>query len=94
MIKAKELRNMKTTPYGEDSVNLHLSMSLVMSDIIHAAKDGREYHCIEGAEYYDRETAESCYVLDYLEDLDYVISKDVDWDTWGDPCYSTIISWE
>lgn len=84
---------MNTTPYGEDAMNLHLSMSLVMFDIIHAAKDGREYHRIEGAEYYDRETAESCYVLHCLEESGYTVSKDVDWDTWGEPCYSTVITW-
>ncbi len=94
MIKAKELRNINTIPYGECAMNLHLSMSLVMSDIIHAAKDGREYHRIEGAEYYDRETAESCYVLHCLEESGYTVSKDVDWDAFGEPSFSTIITWE
>lgn len=93
MITTKELREMKEHPYGGDSVDLYLAFSLTMLDIIHAAKDGRDYHRIEGEEYYDRDTSESCYVLDYLEDLGYTIDKDIDWDSFGEPSFSTIISW-
>lgn len=94
MIKAKELREMKTTQYGEEIVDLALALYLVMVDIIYAAKDGKDYYYIDGEEYWDRNTPESCYVLDYLEDLGYRVCGDVGWDAWGEPCYSTIISWE
>ena len=93
MIKAKELREMKQHPCGEESVDLYLAFSLTMLDIIHAAKDGREYHRIEGEEYYDRDTPESCYVLDCLEELGYTVEKDCLLDFYGEPEYSTIISW-
>lgn len=93
MIKAKELREMKEHIYREDSVDLYLAFSLTMLDIIHAAKDGRGYHRIEGEEYYERETAESCYVLDYLEDLGYTVEKDCLLEFYCKPSYSTIISW-
>ena len=93
MIPAKELSTMKDTPYGEESVDLALALYLVMVDIIYAAKDGKDYYYIDGEEYFDRESAESCYVLDCLEDLGYTVSKDAGWDAWGEPCYSTIISW-
>ena len=94
MITAKELREMKEHPYGGDSVDLYLAFSLTILDSIHAAKDGREYFRIEGEEYYDRDTPESCYVLDCLEDLGYTVCKDIDWDAFGEPSFSTIISWK
>ena len=93
MIKAKELREMKTTQYGEESVDLALSLYLVMVDIIYAAKDGKEYYQIAGEEYYDRDTPESCYVLDCLEELGYTVDKDVEWDAFGEPSFVTVISW-
>ena len=93
MIKAKEIREMKQHPYGEESVDLSLAMNLVMVDIIHAAKDGRDYHRIEGGEYYDEDTAESCYVLDCLDELGYTVDKDIEWDAFGEPSFSTVISW-
>ena len=93
MIKAKELREMKQHPYGEDSVDLSLEMNLIMVDIIYAAKDGKEYYQIAGEEYYDRDTPKSCYVLDCLEELGYTVEKDCLLDFYGEPEYSTIISW-
>lgn len=93
MIPAKELREMKEHPYGGDSVDLYLAFSLTMLDIIHAAKDSREYFRIEDEEYYDRDTPESCYVLDCLEDLGYAVDKHIEWDAFGEPSFSTIISW-
>lgn len=93
MITAEELRKMKTTQYGEDSVDLALAMNLVMVDIVYKAKDGMDYHRIEGEEHYDRETPESCYVLDYLEDLGYYVDTDAMFDIDGEVQYSTIISW-
>lgn len=93
MIKAKEIREMKQHPYGEEYVDLSLAMNLVMVDIIHAAKDGRGYHRIEGGEYYDEDTAESCYVLDCLDELGYTVEKDIDWGDFGEPIFSTVISW-
>lgn len=94
MIPAKELSTMKEIPYGEDAVDLYLAFSLTMLDIIHAAKDSREYFRIEDEEYYDRDTPESCCVLDCLEELGYTICKDIDWDAFGEPSFSTIISWD
>ena len=94
MITAKELREMKEHHYGGDSVDLYLAFSLTMLDIIHAAKDGREYFRIECEGYYNRDTPESYYVLDYLEELGYTVCKDIDWDAFGEPSFSTIISWE
>lgn len=93
MTKAKELCEMKTTQYGEESVDLALALYLVMVDIIYAAKDGREYFRIECEEYYDRDTPESCYVLGCLEDLGYTVDKNIEWDAFGEPSFSTIISW-
>ena len=93
MIKAKELREMKQHPYGEDSVDLTIEMNLIMVDIIYAAKDGKEYYQIAGEEYYDRDTPNSCYVLDCLEELGYTIDKDVEWDAVGEPSFVTVISW-
>ena len=93
MIKAKELREMKQHPYGEESVDLSLEMNLIMVDIIYAAKDGKEYYQIAGEEYYDRYTPKSCYVLDCLEELGYTVEKDCLLDFYGEPEYSTIISW-
>ena len=93
MITAKELREMKTTQYGEKSVDLELSLYLVMVDIIYAAKDGKDYYHIDGEEYFDRESTESCYVLDYLEYLGYRVCGDVECDWFGVYTYSTIISW-
>lgn len=94
MITAKELREMKTTQYGEESADLSLALYLVMVDIIYAAKDGKDYYHIDGEEYFDRESSESCYVLDYLEDLGYRVCVDVECDFYGQKSYSTIISWD
>ena len=94
MIKAKELCEMKTTQYGEESADLALALYLVMVDIIYAAKDGKDYYHIDGEEYFDRESVESCYVLDYLEDLGYRVCGDVECGFYGQKIYSTIISWE
>ena len=93
MVRAKELREMEQHPCGGCSVDLSLAMNLVMVDIIHAAKDGREYHRIEGEEYYDEDTAESCYVLDCLDELGYTVGKDVEWDAFGETSFVTVISW-
>lgn len=94
MNKASELREMKATQYGEESVDLSLALYLVIVGIIYAAKDNKDYYHIDGEEYFDRETAESCYVLDYLEDLGYTVEKDCLLDFYGEPSFSTIISWE
>lgn len=93
MITAKELREMKTTQYGEESVDLALALYLVMVDIIYAAKDGKDYYHIDGEEYFDRESTESCYVLNCLEDLGYRVCGDVECSWFGVHNYSTIISW-
>ena len=93
MIKAKELREMNQHPYGGDSVDLYLAMNTVMLDIIYAAKDGKEYYIIDGEEYYDEDTSESCYVIACLDELGYTIDKDIEWDALGQPSFSTIISW-
>lgn len=93
MITAEELRKMKTIPYGEESVDLSVATNLVMADIIYRAKDGVDYYRIEGGEYYERETPESCYVLDFLEDLGYYVDTDALFNIDGEVQYSTIISW-
>lgn len=94
MIKAKELREMKKQEYGEESVELYVALSLIMVVIIQSAKDDRSYHRIEGEEYFYGDTTESSYVLSTLEDLGYTVDRCVEWDAWGEPIFSVIITWE
>lgn len=91
MITAKELRFGINN--GFDSIDLYKMFSLVMADIINCAKDGCEYYRIEGEEYFHRETPESTYVLDCLEDLGYTVEIIVKCNLFGEYKYITIISW-
>ena len=93
MVTARELREMKSTPLGEDVVDLFLALSLTMVGIIFSAKEGKSKYCIYGEEYYEEYTPESWYVLDCLKGLGYSVDKCLDWDSLGEPVYSVMISW-
>ena len=93
MIPAKELSTMKETLYGEDAVNLFLSYLNTMINVIQAAKYGDDSYIIFGEEYYEEDTPESIYVIDSLRELGYTVEKDCLLDFYGEPEYSTIISW-
>lgn len=75
MITAKELREMNTNSYAEDAVDLYVGLTTTMDGIIKSYKYGDIKHRIFSSEYYERETAKACYVLDCLEELGYTLVK-------------------